>query len=103
MRIPFLIAGYGASAITTRPHIELLAAWRSMGADVSVLTLAGRDDRPSAELIEGGPVQRPPVDGRTLDRPLKPLRQTLFHYRYFPTLRPPCPPAIEQHRPDVRH
>ena len=103
MRITFLIARYGASAISTRPHIELLAAWRAMGADVSVLTLAGGDDRPGAELIEGVPVQRLPVDGRTLDRLLKPLGQTLFHYRYFLTLLPRYALAIKQHRPDLLH
>ncbi|MEP7187961.1 MAG: glycosyltransferase family 4 protein, partial [Roseiflexaceae bacterium] len=63
MRITFLIARYGASAISTRPHIELLAAWRAMGAQVSVLTLASGDDRPGTELVEGVPVQRLPVDG----------------------------------------
>jgi glycosyltransferase involved in cell wall biosynthesis len=103
MRITFLIARYGANAISTRPHIELLAAWRAMGADVSVLTLAGGDDRPGAELVEDVPVQRLPVDGRTLDRLLKPLGQTLFHYRYFLTLLPRYALAIKQHRPDLLH
>ncbi|MDQ2999407.1 MAG: glycosyltransferase family 4 protein [Chloroflexota bacterium] len=103
MRITFLIARYGASAISTRPHIELLAAWRAMGAQVSVLTLASGDDRPGTELVEGVPVQRLPVDGRTLDHLLKPLGQTLFHYRYFLTLLPRYALAIKQHRPDLLH
>ncbi|HEU5101949.1 MAG TPA: hypothetical protein VFU22_23165, partial [Roseiflexaceae bacterium] len=88
MKIAFLIARYGASAISTRPHIELLAAWRAMGVDVSVLTLAGGDDPPGAAWLEGVPVQRLPVDGRAPDRLLKPLGEALFHYRYFLTLLP---------------
>jgi glycosyltransferase involved in cell wall biosynthesis len=103
MRITFLIARYGASAISTRPHIELLAAWRAMGAQVSVLTLASGDDRPGTKLVEGVPVQRLPVDGRAPDRLLKPLGQTLFHYRYFLTLLPRYALAIKQHQPDLLH
>jgi glycosyltransferase involved in cell wall biosynthesis len=103
MRITFLIARYGASAISTRPHIELLAAWRAMGADVSVLTLAGGGDPPGTELVEGVPVQRLPVDGRAPDRLLKPLGEALFHYRYFLTLLPRYRLAIAQHRPDLLH
>jgi glycosyltransferase involved in cell wall biosynthesis len=103
MRITFLIARYGASAISTRPHIELLAAWRAMGADVSVLTLAGGDDRPGTELVEGVPVQRLPVDGRAPDRLLKPLGAALFRYRYFLTLLPRYALALRQHQPDLLH
>jgi glycosyltransferase involved in cell wall biosynthesis len=103
MKITFLIARYGASAISTRPHIELLAAWRAMGADVSVLTLAGGDDPPGTELLEGVPVQRLPVDGRAPDRLLKPLGQALFHYRYFLTLLPRYRLALRQHQPDLLH
>jgi glycosyltransferase involved in cell wall biosynthesis len=103
MRITFLIARYGTSAISTRPHMELLAAWRAMGADVSVLTLAGGDDPPGTTLVEGVPVQRLPVDGRLADRLLKPLGELLFHYRYFLTLLPRYRLALAQHRPDLLH
>jgi glycosyltransferase involved in cell wall biosynthesis len=103
MRITFLIARYGASAISTRPHIELVAAWRAMGAEVTVLTLAGGDDPPGTALVEGVPVQRLPADGGPLDRALKPLGQALLHYRYFLTLLPRYALAIRQHRPDILH
>ncbi len=103
MRITFLISRYGASAISTRPHVELVAAWRALGADVSVLTLAGGADPPGTALVEGVPVQRLPVDGRPPDRLLKPLGDALFHYRYFLTLLPRYALAIRQHRPDVLH
>jgi glycosyltransferase involved in cell wall biosynthesis len=103
VRITFLIARYGANAISTRPHMELLAAWRGMGANVSVLTLAGGDDPPGSELVEGVPVQRLPVDGRMPDRLLKPLGQALFRYRYFLTLLPRYALAIRQHQPDLLH
>jgi glycosyltransferase involved in cell wall biosynthesis len=103
MRITFLIARYGASAISTRPHIELVAAWRAMGADVTVLTLAGGDDPPGTALVEGVPVQRLPVDGRLLDQLLKPVGEHAFHYRYFLTLLPRYAFALRRHRPDVLH
>jgi glycosyltransferase involved in cell wall biosynthesis len=103
MRITYLIARYGAGAISNRPHVELIAAWRALGVDVSVLTLAVGDDPPGPDLVEGVPVQRLPVDGRTLDRLLKPLGDALFHYRYFLTLLPRYALAIPQHRPDLLH
>jgi glycosyltransferase involved in cell wall biosynthesis len=103
MKITFLIARYGASAISTRPHIELVAEWCRMGADVSVLTLAGGDDPPGTAIVEGVPVQRLPVDGRLPDRALKPLGEALFRYRYFLTLLPRYALAIRQHRPDILH
>jgi glycosyltransferase involved in cell wall biosynthesis len=103
MRITFLIARYGANAISTRPHIELLAAWRAMGVDVSVLTLAGGGDPPGTEMLEGVPVQRLPIDGRAPDRLLKPIGQALFHYRYFLTLLPRYRLALEYHQPDLLH
>ena len=103
MRITFLIARYGASAMSTRPHIELVAAWRAMGADVTVLTLAGGDDPPGTAMVEGVPVQRLPADAGLLDRALKPIGERLFHYRYFLTLLPRYALAIRQHRPDILH
>jgi glycosyltransferase involved in cell wall biosynthesis len=103
MRITFLIARYGANAISTQPHIELVEAWRRLGADVTVLTLAGGDDPPGTALVAGVPVQRLPVDGRLLDRLLKPAGERLLHYRYFLTLLPRYALALRQHRPDILH
>jgi glycosyltransferase involved in cell wall biosynthesis len=103
MRITFLIARYGNNAISTRPHIELIEAWHKLGAEVTVLTLAGGDDPPGSELVASIPVQRLPVDGRLLDRLLKPIGEQLFHYRYFLTLLPRYALALRQHRPDILH
>jgi glycosyltransferase involved in cell wall biosynthesis len=74
-----------------------------MGADVSVLSLAGGDDAPGSELVAGVPVQRLPVDGRMPDRLLKPLGEAIFHYRYFLTLLPRYALALRQHQPDLLH
>jgi len=103
MRITFLIARYGTNAMSTRPHIELVEEWRKLGADVTVLTLAGGDDPPGTEMVAGVPVQRLPVDGRLPDRLLKPLGARLFCYRYFLTLLPRYAFAIRQHQPDLLH
>jgi glycosyltransferase involved in cell wall biosynthesis len=103
MRITFLIARYGSNAMSTRPHIELVDSWRKLGADVTVLTLAGGDDPPGTASVEGVPVQRLPVDGGLLDRALKPIGARLLHYRYFLTLLPRYALAIRQHRPDILH
>jgi glycosyltransferase involved in cell wall biosynthesis len=103
MRITFLIARYGSNAMSTRPHIELVEEWRKLGADVTILTLAGGDDPPGTEIVGGAPVQRLPVDGRLPDRLLKPLGERLFHYRYFLTLLPRYALAIRQHQPSLLH
>jgi glycosyltransferase involved in cell wall biosynthesis len=103
MRITFLIARYGNNAMSTRPHIELVEEWRKLGVEVTILTLAGGDDRPGTEIVAGSPVQRLPVDGRLPDRLLKPLGERLFHYRYFLTLLPRYALAIRQHRPSLLH
>ena len=103
MRITYLIARYGGGAISTMPHVELIDAWRALGVEVSVLTLAAGDDPPGSALVAGVPVQRLPVDGRLADVPLKPLGELLFHYRYFLTLLPRYAAALPQHDPDLLH
>jgi len=103
MRITYLIARYGGGAISTMPHVELLDAWRALGVEVSVLSLAARDDPPGSALVAGVPVQRLRVDGGSTDRLLKPLGDALLHYRYFLTLLPRYAYAIPQHRPDLLH
>ena len=103
VRITYLIARYGAGAISNQAHAELLEAWRAMGVDVSVLTLASASDPPGTALVADVPVQRLRVDGRAGDRVLKPLGDLLFHYRYFLTLLPRYAYAIPQHRPGLLH
>jgi glycosyltransferase involved in cell wall biosynthesis len=103
MRITYLIARYGSGAISNRPHVELIHAWRKLGAEVSVLSLAAGADPPGTTYVEGVPVQRLPVAGRSVDLLLKPLGDYVFHYRYFLTLLPRYALAIPQHRPDLLH
>ncbi|GIV97973.1 MAG: glycosyl transferase family 1 [Herpetosiphonaceae bacterium] len=103
MRITYLIGRYGGGAMSNRPHMELIAAWRRMGVDVTVLSLAAGDDPAGTALVEGVPVQRLPIDGRLPDLVLKPLGSLLFLYRYFLTLLPRYALAIPQHKPDLLH
>ncbi len=103
MRITYLIARYGSEAMSNRPHVELLAAWRAMGVEVSVLTLASGGDSPGSSSMDGVPVQRLPAARGNLDQLLKPLSSLVFHYRYFATLLPRYALAIPQHRPDLLH
>lgn len=103
MRITYLIARYGDGAISTRPHAELLDAWRALGVEVSVLTLAAGDDQPGSAIVAGIPVQRLRVAGGGLDALLRPVGGALLHYRYFLTLLPRYAAAIPQHRPDLLH
>lgn len=103
MRITFLIGRYGASAFSTRPHIELVEEWRKLGADVSVLTLAGAGDPLGEELVEGVKVLRLPADGRLFDALLKPIGEQLLRYRYFLTLLPRYRRALKRLSPGILH
>lgn len=103
MKILYLIAQYGRGAMSNQPHVELLAAWQALGADVQVLTLVNAGEQAGHESIDGIDVERLTLRTGWWERVLEIASQPIFHYRYLLTLVQRYHQAIARFKPDLVH